>query len=307
MPNSKLSINYFINPVYWLTWLGLGMLRISAWLPYPLQMWLGCRLGDLIYRLMPKRRHIVETNIRLCFPERTPQQQQQLVRQTLASAGSTIFEVAISWWCSDRKLMRMHKLEGFENLTNALTQNKGVILLASHFSTMELAGTLAGKHIHNLQVVYKRAHNRLFEWFMQKKRKTNCAGLIQHKDLRGIIRCIRKGDVVWYAPDQDFGEKDSVFAPFMGVPACTLLSTQRIAKLTGAPVVPFFAERNKNNQGYTLHFAKALEDFPCGDDIADATKVNAAIEQQVRQAPEQYLWIHRRFKSRPGGKENIYK
>jgi KDO2-lipid IV(A) lauroyltransferase len=131
--------------------------------------------------------------------------------------------------------------------------------------------------------------------------------LLSNTDLRAIVRSLRKGKVVWYAPDQDFGRERSVFAPFMGVETATLTATARLAKLSGAPIVPFYSERLPGNQGYLIKILPELENFPSGDDVTDATLVNQVIEQQVRAAPEQYLWLHRRFKTRPEGEADLYK
>lgn len=306
MPIPKQNVIPFLAPKYWPTWFGLGILRLCTLLPYGAQMQLGHGLGWLSYRLMPERRSIVQINIRLCFPNLDNTEQARLVKKVFASTGMAVFEVGLSWWATKSRIKSLHKIEGIEHLHAASAKNKGVILLTSHFTTMEIAGTFLGSHVNNLKVVYKYSHNPLFEWFLQHKRLNNCAGLLKHKNLRDIIRAIKQGDVVWYSPDQDFGQKDSIFAPFMGVSTCTLLSTQKLAKITKAPVVPFFAERDSRSGNYILRFSPALQNFPSDDAVADATKINAAIETQILHAPDQYLWIHRRFKSRPKGEKNFY-
>ncbi len=269
-------------------------------------MWLGRQLGNLTYILMPRRRHIVKTNIRLCFPELSPEEQKQRVKESFASVGMSVFEIGLSWWGSHAKLVQLHKPEGLEHLHAALAQNHGVIILASHFTTLEIAGTLLAKHTELLNIVYKRAHNPLFEWFIRTKRSENNVKLVKHTCVREMIRALKKGEILWYSPDQDFGEKDSVFAPFMGVSTCTLISTQRLARITGALVVPFYAERLSDNSGYVLHFSPAIENFPTDNDIVDSTAINHAIEQQIKETPAQYLWGHRRFKSRPAGEADVY-
>lgn len=255
---------------------------------------------------MPKRLNIVETNIRLCFPSYTEAEQQNLVREAFISTGRAIMEIGISWWGSRKFIKNFHSLEGIEHLNAAVAKNKGIILLTSHFTTLEIAGAFYGTHTDNLEIVYKYSHNPLFEAFIQRKRLQNFSGLLQHKDIRGIIRSIKKGNIVSYSPDQDFGEKDSVFAPFMGVETCTLVSTQKLAKLTKAPVVPMYVERKKDLTGYILHFSPALKNFPSDNDVTDAATVNTAIEAQVLQSPDQYIWVHRRFKSRPNGEADVY-
>ncbi len=307
MHNTTPKLSSFLAPKYWPTWFGLGILRACSILPYRLQMWMGCQLGNLTYFLMPRRRHIVKTNIRLCFPELNPEQQHKYVRETFASVGMSVFEVGLSWWGSHKRLMKLHKIEGLEHLNAALAKNNSVIILASHFTTIEIAGTFLTKQISKLNIVYKRAHNPLFEWFIQQKRNENNVKLIQHTRIRDIVRAIKNKEILWYSPDQDFGEKDSVFAPFMGVNTCTLISTQRLAKIANAPVIPFYAERLADNSGYIVHFSPAIENFPTDDDVVDSTAINHAIEQQIKEAPAQYLWVHRRFKSRPAGEPDVYR
>lgn len=306
MHNATAKLSSFLAPKYWPTWFGLAVLRACSVLPYRLQMWLGRQLGNLTYILMPRRRHIVKTNIRLCFPELSPEEQKQRVKESFASVGMSVFEIGLSWWGSHAKLVQLHKPEGLEHLHAALAQNHGVIILASHFTTLEIAGTLLAKHTELLNIVYKRAHNPLFEWFIRTKRSENNVKLVKHTCVREMIRALKKGEILWYSPDQDFGEKDSVFAPFMGVSTCTLISTQRLARITGALVVPFYAERLSDNSGYVLHFSPAIENFPTDNDIVDSTAINHAIEQQIKETPAQYLWGHRRFKSRPAGEADVY-
>ena len=295
----------FLAPQYWGAWLGILLIRIFSFLSYKMMLKLSVILGKLFFPLAKKRKNIIETNIRLCFPDKTVKEQQQLSQAAFNSTIMALFEIALSWWGSEQKIMKLHQVQGMEYLEEALAKNKGVILLVSHFTTMEVAGTFLGKHVDNLNVVYKRSTNPLLEWFIQRKRLKNCSALLKHKGLRKIVRSIKDGNIVWYAPDQDFGRKDSIFAPFMGVMTNTLLSTQRIAKLTGAPVVPFYVERNKES-GYTLHFSQELQNFPSSDDLTDATTVNHAIEEQVKKTPDQYLWAHRRFKTRPIGEADVY-
>ena len=306
MSSTKLSAFSFLAPKYWPTWIGLAILRICALLPYQTLMSLGRQIGYLAYKLMPRRRNILETNIRLCFPELSTDEQNKLIEKSIASTGMAIFEIGISWWASKQTLMNVHKFEGIELLTDALKKGKGAILLASHFTTLDISGVFLSFHFNNLNYVYKRAHNPLFEYFIRQKRTRFGASLINHTKLRDILRKLKKNEIVSYSPDQDFGEKDSVFAPFMGISTCTLISTQRLAQLTGAPVIPMHVERSNDSFSYTFHFDPALENFPADDAVKDATTVNAAIEKQIRRTPEQYLWAHRRFKSRPNNEADFY-
>lgn len=297
----------FYAPQFWPSWFGLALLRSLSLLPYSGMVKLSTFLGNTFFYLAKRRRHIIETNIDLCFPDKTVAEKKALSLQVFISSIMAVFETALAWWGSTNKIPQLHNVDGMENLEQAAAKGKGVILLVSHFTTMEIAGAFLNSHIDNLKVVYKRSNNPLIEYFIEHKRLARCcSGLIKHKSIREIVRSIKQGNVVWYAPDQDFGEKDSIFAPFMGVMTSTLLSTQRLAKLTGAPVVPFYVARNTDSSGYTMRISPALENFPGDDELHDATVINQAIENQIKQSPEQYLWAHRRFKTRPEGEKDVY-
>jgi KDO2-lipid IV(A) lauroyltransferase len=288
-------------------WVGLGVLRLCALLPYPILLLLGGGLGRLMYRLIPKRRHVARTNLRLCFPELDEAAREKLVRATFRAAAISVFENALSWWGGERRLRRLYRIEGLENYAAARAQGKGVILLGGHYTTLEISGRFLAFHIDGLQPIYKRAHNPLYEAVMVRQRRRLFDDLLQSTDMRTIVRNVKAGKTVWYAPDQDFGRERSVFAPFFGVATATLTTTARLARLTGAPVLPYVSERLPGAQGYRVALLPALEDFPGGNDLADATRVNAVLEQQVRAMPEQYLWIHRRFKTRPEGEPDLYR
>ena len=304
---SNFPVRAFLAPKYWSTWVGLGMLRLSCHLPYPWLLYLGTALGWLGFYLLPGRRRITRTNVRLAFPDLDEQQQCRIVKQSFYSATIAIFESALAWWGSDSKLKPRYQIEGLEHLQAALQAGNGALLLGGHYTTLEISGRLLAYESPNIYPTYKRAHNRLFETVMTQQRRRMSAGLIKSADMRAILRCLKENNIVWYAPDQDFGIQNSVFAPFMGIPTATLTITARLAKRSGAPVLPFYSERLPHNQGYLLRIGAALENFPCGNDVTDATAINQAIEQQVRRTPEQYLWGHRRFKTRPHGEALFYK
>ena len=304
---SDFQVKDFLAPKYWLTWLGLGILRACSYLPYSWLIHLGTGLGWLGFYLMPGRRRITRTNVRLAFPDLDEQTQCKIVKQSFYSATLAIFESALAWWGSDKVLRSLVQFEGQEHLETALSKGKGILLLGGHYTTLEISGRLFVLYANNAYGTYKRAHNPLFEAVMASSRRHNFAGLIRSADMRSILRQLKDNNIVWYAPDQDFGIQNSVFAPFMGIPTATLTITARLAKRSGAAVLPFYSERLANNKGYQLRAGAPLENFPSGDDVADATAINRAIEEQVRRTPEQYLWGHRRFKTRPHGEALFYK
>ncbi|MDZ7805380.1 LpxL/LpxP family Kdo(2)-lipid IV(A) lauroyl/palmitoleoyl acyltransferase [Thiohalophilus sp.] len=309
MPDSvtPFPVRDYLHPKYWPTWLGLGFMWLVAQLPYPAINTLGKGVGLLSYALMPARRRIVRTNLRLAFPEYDKHTLRRLVRENFHSTAMAIFESGLAWWGSEQRLQSMYRIEGLENLKAARAQGKGVLLLGGHYTTLEISGKFLANHVDNLRPTYKRAHNPLFEAIMVHSRNRMLDGLIRSRDMRDILRNLKNGKVVWYAPDQDFGERASVFAPFMGIQTATLTLTARIAKSSGAPLVPFYSERLPGNQGYRIRIGPAIDEFPTGDDVRDATLVNQAIEEQVRRTPAQYLWAHRRFRTRPDWEPQLYR
>lgn len=306
MESSPPSMARFLAPRFWPTWLGLTLLRLIILLPYPLILLVGTAMGRAMYHLLPRRRYIADTNVALCFPHLGKPAQQAIVRESFEASAIALFESALSWWGSERRLSKLYRVEGIEHLQQALAGGKGAILLSGHYTTVEISGRVLILGIDNFHPVYKRARNELFNAVMSRARDTISAGALENSDMRAILRTLKKGEIVWYAPDQDFGAERSVFAPFFGVPTATLTTTARLAKLSGAPVLPQYSLRLPGAKGYLVKILPPLENFPSGDDVADATRVNQAIEIGVNEAPGQYLWVHRRFKTRPPGEPPLY-
>ncbi|WP_148253056.1 LpxL/LpxP family Kdo(2)-lipid IV(A) lauroyl/palmitoleoyl acyltransferase [Aidingimonas lacisalsi] len=295
----------FAHPRYWPTWLAIAAMRVAAWLPWRIKLLIGKGLGLLTWRLARRRRHITETNLRLCFPEKSTAERRHLVRQTFVDNGIGILETATGW-CRDPEHLR-HRVtfKGQEHMHRALAEGNGALIVGVHFSTLDLGGAL-----HSLffpaDAVYRPHDNPLFERFMTRARNRIFGTAIDRHDLRGVIRRIKAGHAVWYSPDQDFGRHASVFAPFFGIEAATVKLTAKIARMTGAPVMPLMFHRNPDDRTYTLEYLPPLTDFPSDDEVADATRINAFIEQAIRKQPSQYLWLHRRFKTRPEGEPGVY-
>lgn len=300
-----------LSPRLWLPRLGLGLLRALTHLPFSWQISLGKSLGKLMHASMSRRRHIAEVNIKLCFPQLDATAQAKLVLKAFESVGISVFETALCWWGTDKQLAPLCEIHGLEHLQQALQGGKGVILLSAHFTCLEIGGRLLALH-HPFAVMYKRHRNPVFEAVMKQARETQFERAIPQEDIRQMLRTLKDNLAVWYAPDQDLGRIRSVFAPFMGIPAATLTAPARLTKMSGARVVPFFPMRKPDNSGYVLTILPALENFPATDDVEgvddviNAARINAIIEQQIHKAPEQYLWLHRRFKSRPGDEASFY-
>lgn len=268
-------------------------------------MMLGAALGTLMFHLMPWRRRVAQINIGLCFPELTAAQQHVLVKNCFCFSGKSLFETALCWWGGDARLKPLAQINGLEHVQTALQQGRGVILLSAHFTCLEMGAHLFGLQM-PISVMYKRHRNALFEDVMKRARERRFKRAINHHDVRGLVRSLKEGNVVWYAPDQDFGPRQSVFAPFMGVSAATITAPARFAQISGALVLPFFPRSLEHGRGYQLEIFPALQNFPSGAETLDAERINRLIEERVRKTPDQYLWLHRRFKTRPPGEVPLY-
>jgi KDO2-lipid IV(A) lauroyltransferase len=285
--------------------LGLTIAKTIVWLPRPMQYGLGRVLGKLLYRFGKRRRHIAEVNVALCFPELSKDEQHILVKKVFAENAIGFIETAVSWFRKPSYSYQRITVEGLEHLEAAKKLGRGVILVGSHFSTLDLGGLLVTAHT-QLDASYRPQKNQLINDVMIKSRQAFLERVISHKNMREVLKSLKDGHVLWYAPDQDYGRKASVFAPFFGINAATIKFTAKLSKFNNSPVVILGHYRKADDSGYVVSYSKALEGFPSGDDVADATKVNEGIEREIRKCPEQYMWVHRRFKTRPEGEDGFY-
>ena len=300
-----LFVWHFLAPRYWPIWLGLGLMKLMAALPFSWQLAIGGQTGRWIGKIARRRRRIAEINLALCFPELSPTQRAALLEAHFAALGIGLFETAMAWWAPDDKLRGLARVEGLEHLQQALDRGKGVILLTGHFTPLELGARFITWH-QPFHAMYRSHKNLLYEAVMRRERERAGFPPMPHEDLRGLLRAFKKGRAVWYAPDQNHGRRNSVFVPFFGIPACTITATSRLAALSDAAVVPYFPRRLPGTAGYEVVILPALENFPSGDLTADTQRINELLEHYIRQAPEQYLWVHRRFKTRPPDSPNLY-
>lgn len=295
----------YLHPKYWGMWLVIGLLRLAALLPYRAQLKLGAWLGRLMKRLSPRRRRIVDINLGLCFPDKRPSERDEIRDRCFENLGISLMEMAMCWWWPDDRLKPLIEVRGLEHIENCRKEGRGVILLSGHFTSLEIGGRLLVQYI-DMQAMYRTQRNRLFDSLLYSKRKGYLADIISRKNSLKLIKGIRRGIPTWYAPDQDFRRERNVFAPFLGVPTATITASSRLAKSAKAAMLPYFPERKADGSGYVLHILPPLENFPSDDDMADATAINASIEQFVRKHPDQYMWVHQRFKTRPPGEPKIY-
>jgi len=301
----KLLQLQFFHPRFWLSWFGLFLMRVSVYLPIRIQLLMAKLMAALIKPAMKKRRAIAKRNIELCFPELSEEQRLQLLEKNQENMGMMMIETALCWWASDAQLKKRVTFEGIEHIEAALEKGKGIILLTGHFTSMEVGGRLIMLK-QPCYIMFRELKNPLFNAVMMRSRTRVSEGIVMQQDPRGMVKALRKNKVVWYAPDQDLGKRQSVYAKFFDVQASTIIATARLAKMSGAAVIPYSPRRDENGH-YTLSIGAPLTDFPTGDDLADAQRVNDIIEHEIRQSPEQYLWAHRRFKTQPEGKGLLYK
>ena len=294
----------FLAPRYWPTWIGIGLLKALSLLPLPLLLRLGEGIGWLAGRLWGKRRHVVRVNLKLCFPHLEGAALEREVDAHFKALGAGIFEACLAWWASNDRLRPYGEVVGLEHLDAAMANGTGALLLTGHFTTMELAARFIALH-RDFHAMYRPINNGLIDFFMHRWRQAR-SGLpaLPREDLRGLVRALREGRAIWYGPDQTLDFRHSVFVPFFGVPTLTITATSRLAQMGRCKVVPYFPARV--NGRYRVTFYPALDNFPSGDDAADARRINAAMEEGIRQAVPQYFWVHRRFKWRPQGEKDVY-
>ncbi len=286
-------------PRHWPVWLGVGLCMALARLPWGLQRAMGAAVGWLALRLLPDRREAARTNLALCLPELDGPAREGLLRANFRDVGIGLFEFARAWWGEVAPMRASARIEGLEILQRLQAEGRGVLLVSGHFMTLELCGRLLCDHV-PLAGMYRKHRSPVMEWAVLRGRLRYASAMFGNGDTRAAIRHLKRGGVLWYAPDQDMRGKDTVFAPFFGIPAATITATHQFARMTGCAVVPFFHRRE--GADYVLQVGQPLSPFPTDDAVADTAAVNAAIEAMVRQAPSQYLWLHRRFKRQPDGR-----
>lgn len=286
-------------PRHWPVWLGVGLCMALARLPWGLQRAMGAAVGWLALRLLPDRREAARTNLALCLPELDGPAREGLLRANFRDVGIGLFEFARAWWGGVAPMRASARIEGLEILQRLQAEGRGVLLVSGHFMTLELCGRLLCDHV-PLAGMYRKHRSPVMEWAVLRGRLRYASAMFGNGDTRAAIRHLKRGGVLWYAPDQDMRGKDTVFAPFFGIPAATITATHQFARMTGCAVVPFFHRRE--GADYVLQVGQPLSPFPTDDAVADSAAVNAAIEAMVRQAPSQYLWLHRRFKRQPDGR-----
>lgn len=289
-----------LHPKHWPAWLAIGLLRIIAMLPLNALLATGTVVGKLAYHTLKRRRHIAEVNIRLCFPELPAEQQAELVEKVIISSVLGFLETAWSWWARDEDLLARTDYEGLELVEAAQKSGRGVLLIGSHFTTLDLAGRMLRLKM-DVDSSYQKQSNAVFDYCILQYRLKRFTNMVEKTEMRRLIKIIKSGRAMWYASDQDFGRKHSVFAPFFGHQAATINTLGSILKLTKAKPLYFSHYRigTGKNTRYLMRITDPFGEQLGDDAVANATLLNKVIEDAIRFAPEQYMWVHRRFKTRP--------
>lgn len=306
MKQNKLKTSY-CHPKYWLAWTGILTLFLTSFLPYTALLFIGRQLGRLSYHIVGTRRKIAQRNIELCFPALSKADVDKKVRLNFENSGIALLEMGMAWFWPSWRIRSLLKVTGSEHLQQAKENGQGIIFLGAHFLTLEMGARALGL-IEPCSAVYRKHANAVLDhWFYWGRMREHKA-MLDRKDFKSMLRVLKNGQALWYAPDHDYGRhKSSVFAPFFEIEkANTVAGTSTLARVKNSCVIPVFLKRLPGSLGYELVFYAQLDNFPSKDIVADTHTTNQQIEKMVRECDEQYMWMHRRFKTRPEGEASLY-
>jgi KDO2-lipid IV(A) lauroyltransferase len=287
------------SPRYWPVWLFAFWLRFTAALPRRIGLTLHKVLGRLGGVLSPRRRRIVRRNLEVCFPELNAGRVRSIVRRHFANAGAFFSELALAWYGSPQRRAPLYHIEGVEHLREAVARGKGVLLYSGHFTAMEICAPALKPLVPLYAFMFRPRRNPLMNALQNRGRGRYAHVSVTNDDVREMLALLARNAVVWYSPDQariDNGE----LVPFFSQPAMTSTAPSRLARLSGAAIVPLFYRRLPGDSGYLLRFHAPLPGIPSRDAVDDTAKLTAVLEGFIRECPEQYFWMHRKFKNRPG-------
>jgi Kdo2-lipid IVA lauroyltransferase/acyltransferase len=283
------------------------LLRLIARLPLAWQAGLGRALGALLYRLAGSRRAVARRNVELCLAERTASEREALVREHFAWLGRSILERGLLWYAPPERLRRLIEVEG--DVRFAERSERPVMWLVPHFMALDVAGVSTQLfQSRRVASIYQAQTNPVMDAAIRAGRLRFDQGEVfaRQESAKPLLRAIRNGHAFFNLPDMDFGLRDAAFVPFFGVPAATLLAPSRMARALGMVVQPVVAETLPGGAGYRVRYLEPWPDFPSDDPLADTARMNRWIEDEVRRNPAQYLWVHKRFKTRPEGEPSLY-
>lgn len=301
-------MSQFLHPKFWPSWVGVSFLWLISQLPWGWQMRAGATIGKVLYHLIPKRRAVCLTNLGIAFPDKSATDIESIAKSHFESLGKGLFDAAFSWWGNEKPLLALSHINGLEYLDKALESQRPIIFLSSHFTSLEVSGSILADRLESC-FVFRPHQNELLNHISIQRREARFGKTIAKDNIRGMVRMLKKGVAVWYAPDQHFQGKNHLMIPFFGIKAPTNPATSRLAKLSNALVIPIHCTRSdahSSTVGYTLHIMPPLENFPSDDIYDDTLHINKIIEQQITTHTEQYLWTHKRYKGSQLNGNSIY-
>ncbi len=294
--NNDFQVTKFLWPKYWPTWIGITLIWLLSRFPFRWQLKLGGILGLTLYYVIASRRKICQINLQLAFPELTHPQIKLLSKSVYQNIGFTVAEMASLWFNHINDYKQKFDVTGLEHIENAKLAGRGVILLQAHFGTLEFCGAWLATQI-SVCAVYDNPKNALYAALLKNRRERYIDQAIDNRDMRSMVKKLRAGEIVWYSPDQSVKKRDgAVYSHFFNQAVLTTPGTSRITRMTGAVVLPYLAVRSKRTGKYQLTIFPKLENFPTTDQLADTETINQIFESHIRQHPEQYFWVHKRFK-----------
>ena len=296
---------HYWTPRYWPSWFGLGVLRLVCLLPHRVALGIGRVIGRVAHIVGRQRRHVVSRNIELCFPDLDAAAVAALTRDHFEALGMSIIETGLGRWAADAKLAAMTTMRGLEHLQAAVDAGQGIILLSAHFTTLELSGRVLSLNCPPFDAVYRRNRSDFTTEVLRTGRERSADSTIEKRDIKSMVRSLRQGRPVWYAPDQSYKRKGAEVIEFFGVPSMHTTATSTLARLGKAVTLPYFPRRLPD-RSYELNILEPLAGFPSDDPVADTQKYIAVLEEHIRKCPEQYFWVHRKFKDLPDGYPDYY-
>ncbi len=303
--SDRKPLSAYRGPQTWPVWFGMGLLRLVCLLPHRFALAIGRVLGLLAHAVSGSRRAIVRRNLELCFPELDAAARNALAKEHFKALGMALIEMGLGRWASDRHLETITRLEGVEHVRQALDAGRGVILLSAHFTTLEIMGRVLATRIPPFDAVFRKNRSAFMTELQRSGREASAANTIEKRDIKKMVRSLRSGRAVWYAPDQSYSRKGAEVVEFFGVPSMHTTATSTLARLGDAVTILFFPRRLPDGT-YEMTLLPPLEDFPSEDAVADTRRYVAALEAHIRKVPEQYFWIHRKFKDLPDGFPDYY-
>ncbi len=305
MATERRPLYQYWQPRYWPWWIGMGFLRLVCMLPNGAARWFGTRIGRFVHSIAGKRRAIVRRNIELCFPELSAEERDALALRHFEALGISVVEMGWGRWASNARLARITELHGIEHLKAATDAGQGVILLSAHFTTLEVSGRMLALESPPFDAVYRKNKSDFITEIQRSGREVSADDTIEKNDIKKMVRNLRSGRPVWYAPDQSYDRKGAEVVDFFGIPSMHTTATSTLARLGKAVTLPYFPRRLDDGR-YVIEIMPPLENFPSGDLIADTKQYVAVLEDHIRTCPEQYFWIHKKFKNLPEGYPDYY-